>query len=124
MLLPKQYIEDDRFHHDSSSILLPSGQSNISDACYLDSETPSAYIGEFKNDMLNGRGVWTTDTGERYAGDFKNNIMITHLQPTIVIQPAATAVPPQIPAPAQVAPERPTAMQGLSALSGHRYPTS
>jgi len=80
---------------------------------YVGSETPSTYIGEFKDDMLNGHGIWTTDTGERYEGDFKNNIMITHLRPTIVIQPAAPAccMPPQMPAPAQVAPEHPTAMQ-------------
>ena len=118
MLLPKQYIEDDKFHHNSSSISLPSGQSNFSDACYLRSETPSTYIGEFKNDMLNGPGVWTTDTGERYAGHFKDNIMITHLRPTIVIQPAAPAVPPPIPAPAQAAQSVPPPCKA----SGHRYP--
>lgn len=43
---------------------------------YIGSEAPSIYTGEFKNNMLNGRGVWIVDGGDRYEGIFSNNILV------------------------------------------------
>lgn len=43
---------------------------------YIGSATPSVYVGEFKGNMLNGHGVWVVDGGDRYEGEFINNILI------------------------------------------------
>lgn len=49
------------------------GQSK---AGYIGSATPSVYTGEFKNNMLNGYGVWIVDGGDRYEGEFVNNVLV------------------------------------------------
>lgn len=43
---------------------------------YIGSDIPSTYVGQFANNMINGHGVWTTDKGDRYEGNFVNNVMI------------------------------------------------
>jgi hypothetical protein len=42
---------------------------------YIGSEIPSTYVGDFRDDRLNGHGVWTTDDGKKIEGDWVNNIM-------------------------------------------------
>ena len=46
-----------------------------SNANRIASDVPSTYIGEWKNNKMNGRGVWITDTGQRYEGNFVDNTM-------------------------------------------------
>ena len=53
--------------------VLAKGQSSVS---YIGSAVPSVYTGEFKNNMLNGYGVWIVDGGDRYEGQFVNNILV------------------------------------------------
>jgi hypothetical protein len=43
---------------------------------YIGSDTPATYVGEFRDDRLNGHGVWTTDGGSKIEGDFVNNILV------------------------------------------------
>ncbi len=38
--------------------------------------------------MLNGHGVWITDTGVRYEGEFVNNIMVSPQRPRVIGCPA------------------------------------
>jgi hypothetical protein len=44
---------------------------------YIASDIPSKYVGQFSNNRINGHGVWTTDNGDRYEGNFVNNIMVS-----------------------------------------------
>lgn len=50
---------------------------------YIGSAIPSFYFGEFKNNMLNGQGVWIVDGGDRYEGEFVNNILVQASQSSI-----------------------------------------
>ena len=34
------------------------------------------YRGEFRNNMINGHGIWITDNGQRYEGEFINNVFV------------------------------------------------
>lgn len=43
---------------------------------YISSEVPSTYVGEFRNDKINGHGIWKTDNGQRFVGDFVDNLMV------------------------------------------------
>lgn len=35
---------------------------------------PATYIGEFNSDKISGYGVWSLDSGERFEGEFLDNI--------------------------------------------------
>lgn len=43
---------------------------------YIGSTVPSTYTGEFRNDRINGHGVWVVDNGQRFEGEFVNNILM------------------------------------------------
>lgn len=45
-----------------------------SDAQNIRSEVPATYIGEFNSDKISGYGVWSLDSGERFEGEFLDNI--------------------------------------------------
>jgi hypothetical protein len=40
------------------------------------SDRTAKYIGQFKNDRINGHGTWIYDNGEKFEGDFVNNILV------------------------------------------------
>jgi hypothetical protein len=46
----------------------------VSDQHNILSNEPSMYAGEFRNDRLNGHGVWFTKSGAAYSGTFVDNI--------------------------------------------------
>ena len=46
----------------------------VSDEHNILSREQAEYIGEFRNDRLNGHGVWFTASGAIYSGTFVNNI--------------------------------------------------
>jgi len=47
-----------------------------STANLIQSAEPSTYAGDFRNGKLNGHGVWITDTGKRFEGEFKDNLLV------------------------------------------------
>ena len=69
--------------------IVAKGQSSEN---YIGSDVPSTYIGQFANNRINGHGVWTTDNGDRYEGNFVNNIMVSQgSAPTQQVQPSQSA---------------------------------
>ena len=50
---------------------------------HIGSIMPSTYTGEFRHGQLYGRGVWIVDNGDRYDGDFVENILISARQNNI-----------------------------------------
>lgn len=53
--------------------IVAKGQSNSN---YIGSDVPATYTGSFKNNRINGKGVWVTDKGERKEGKFVDNIFV------------------------------------------------
>jgi len=51
--------------------IVAKGQSTSN---YIGSDIPSTYEGEWRNNKINGYGVWTTDKGQKFAGYFVDNI--------------------------------------------------
>jgi len=45
-----------------------------SDALSIRSEVPATYVGQFRNNKISGFGVWSLDSGERFEGEFLDNI--------------------------------------------------
>lgn len=39
------------------------------------SDMPAIYVGQFKKGLLSGHGVWIDENGDRYEGEFKENIL-------------------------------------------------
>lgn len=42
----------------------------------IGTKIPSTYYGQFQGGRLNGHGVWIVDNGDRYEGEFSNNVLI------------------------------------------------
>ena len=40
------------------------------------SDRTAKYIGQFKNDRINGHDTWIYDNGEKFEDDFVNNILV------------------------------------------------
>jgi len=40
------------------------------------SDRTAKYIGQFKSDRINGHDTWIFDNGEKFEGDFVNNILV------------------------------------------------
>lgn len=47
-----------------------------SNANTIASNIPATYEGEWRGNRINGHGIWTTDDGKKYEGDFVDNILI------------------------------------------------
>jgi hypothetical protein len=47
-----------------------------SDEAHIKAETTAIYVGEFEHGQLNGHGVWIEENGDRFEGEFVNNILI------------------------------------------------
>ena len=63
------------FHHgmrDGLGVLVISA-IGISDRTNIRSSEPTLYIGEFRDNRLNGRGVWITKSGQASSGSFVDN---------------------------------------------------
>lgn len=54
--------------------IVAKGKSNANN---IASEIPSTYVGQFANNKINGHGVWTTDNGDRFEGNFVDNILVS-----------------------------------------------
>lgn len=48
----------------------------VSEAGRIKSDVPAIYVGEFKRGQLDGHGVWIDQTGDRYEGEFKDNVLV------------------------------------------------
>ena len=43
---------------------------------FIGSDVPAIYVGEFKGSQLNGHGVWIEENGDRYEGEFIDNLLV------------------------------------------------
>ena len=48
----------------------------VSDEAHIKAETTAIYVGDFEHGQLNGHGVWIEENGDRFEGEFVNNILI------------------------------------------------
>lgn len=48
----------------------------VSNANTIASNIPATYEGEWRGNRINGHGIWFTDDGKKYEGDFVDNVMI------------------------------------------------
>lgn len=68
-----------------------------SDSLNIRSEVPAIYIGQFKNGKISGYGVWSLDSGERFEGEFLDNIYsVPKLEPKERNPAELTPPPPTI----------------------------
>ena len=48
----------------------------VSDESNIRSNLTTIYVGEFQRNRLNGHGVWIEENGDRYEGEFLNNLLV------------------------------------------------
>ena len=53
--------------------VMAKGESKTS---LIRSDMPAIYVGQFKRGQLNGHGVWIDQNGDRYEGEFKDNLLV------------------------------------------------
>jgi hypothetical protein len=53
--------------------VMAKGQSK---PAFIGSDMPAIYVGQFQRGQLNGHGVWIDQNGDRYEGEFKDNLLV------------------------------------------------
>ena len=52
---------------------------------FIGSDVPAIYVGEFKVSQLNGHGVWIEENGDRYEGEFRDNILVAEKKDGVTV---------------------------------------